>query len=302
MSQQVQVHKSEPSAEKVAMVERISKLAKQYPVLAVTRLSKVRSAQLMEVRKVLRGQAEIIVVKNKLAILGLKRSGIKNADELLNHLEGQNALIFSKLDPFKLFLLLEKNRVNLAARAGDVAPTNIVVPAGNTGQQAGPVLSEFREAGIKTKIEAGSIQVVEDSVVAKPGAVISPKLASLLSRLGIKPIRAGLAIALAYENGLIYGAEAVAIDLEKYRASLLEGFTSARGLAIEIGYVTKETAPAIIAKAYREALAVAVEAGEITKESAPVILGKAEAEANAVEAEAKKKGYGSEAPAEAKAA
>ncbi len=291
MSQQVQVQKREPSAEKKAMVERIARLSKDYPVLAVTRLSKVRSAQLMAVRKVLRGNAEIVVVKNKLAILGLKRAGLKNADELLKNLHGQNALIFSTQDPFKLFLLLEKNRVNLAARAGDIAPADIVVPAGNTGQQAGPVLSEFREAGIKTKIEAGSIQVVEDSVVAKPGTPISPKLASLLSRLGIKPIRAGLAIALAYENGLIYGAEAVAIDLDKYRASLLEGFFSSKGLAVYLGYVTKESGPEIIAKAYREALAVAVEAGELTPESAPVILAKAEAEANAVLAKAKEKGY-----------
>ena len=46
MSRQVQVEKREPSAEKVAMVARIAKLAKDYPVLAVTKLSKVRSAQL----------------------------------------------------------------------------------------------------------------------------------------------------------------------------------------------------------------------------------------------------------------
>ncbi|MDA4117435.1 MAG: 50S ribosomal protein L10 [Thaumarchaeota archaeon] len=288
---QVQVHRREPRPEKVAMVERIAKLANEYPVLAVTKLSKVRSAQLMAVRKVLRGNAEIVVVKNQLAILGLKKAGLKNADELLGHLSGQNALIFSRLDPFKLYLLLEKNRVNLGARAGDVAPTDIVIPAGNTGQQAGPVLSEFREAGIQTKIEAGSIQVVKDSVVAKTGAVISPKLASLLSRLGIKPIRAGLAIALAYEGGLIYGAEAVAIDLDKYRESLVQSYASSMALAVFIGYVTKDTAPSIIAKAYREALALAVEAGEITNESAPVIIGKAEAEANAVLTKAKEKGY-----------
>jgi large subunit ribosomal protein L10 len=288
---QVQVHRREPRPEKVAMVERVAKLANEYPVLAVTKLSKVRSAQLMAVRKVLRGNAEIVVVKNQLAILGLKKAGLKNADELLGHLSGQNALIFSRLDPFKLYLLLEKNRVNLGARAGDIAPTDIVIPAGNTGQQAGPVLSEFREAGIQTKIEAGSIQVVKDSVVAKTGAVISPKLASLLSRLGIKPIRAGLAIALAYEGGLIYGAEAVAIDLDKYRESLVQSYASSMALAVFIGYVTKDTAPSIIAKAYREALALAVEAGEITNESAPVIIGKAEAEANAVLTKAKEKGY-----------
>jgi large subunit ribosomal protein L10 len=233
----------------------------------------------------------MVVVKNKLAKLALKRAGIKNADELLNHLTGQNALLFSNLDPFKLYLLLEKNRVSLAARAGDVAPTDIVVPAGNTGQPAGPVLSEFREAGIPTKIESGSIWIVKDSVAAKAGSPISPKLASLLSKLGIKPIRAGLSIALAYDNGLIYAADAVVIDLEKYRESLVTGFASSMALAVEIGYLTTDTAPEIIAKAYREAFALAVEVGELTPETTPVIFGKAEAEANAILSLVKEKGY-----------
>jgi len=290
MSQQVQAQR-EYSEKKISTVEKISKLSNKYPVIVVTQLSKVRSAQLMAVRKVLRGNAEIVVVKNKLAKLALKKAGIKNADELLKHFTGQNALLFSNLDPFKLFLLLEKNRVSLAARAGDIAPVDIVVPAGNTGQPAGPVLSEFREAGIPTKIEAGSIWIIKDSVAAKAGTQISPKLASLLSKLGIKPIRAGLSIALAYENGLIYAADAVAIDLEKYRESLLSGFASSRALAVFIGYVTKDTAPEIIAKAYREAMALAVEVGEITSESAPAIFGKAEAEAGALMAKAKEKGY-----------
>jgi large subunit ribosomal protein L10 len=290
MSQQVQAQR-EYSEKKISTVDKISKLSNKYPVIVVTQLSKVRSAQLMAVRKVLRGNAEIVVVKNKLAKLALKKAGIKNADELLKHFTGQNALLFSNLDPFKLFLLLEKNRVSLAARAGDIAPVDIVVPAGNTGQPAGPVLSEFREAGIPTKIESGSIWIVKDSVAAKAGTQISPKLASLLSKLGIKPIRAGLSITLAYENGLIYAADAVAIDLEKYRESLLSGFASSRALAVYIGYVTKDTAPEIIAKAYREAMALAVEVGEITSESAPAIFGKAEAEAGALMAKAKEKGY-----------
>jgi large subunit ribosomal protein L10 len=290
LSEQVQVQR-EYSPKKISTIERIVRLTNDYPVIVVTQLSKVRSAQLMAVRKVLRGNAEIVVVKNKLAKIALKRAGIKNADELLGHLTGQNALLFSKTDPFKLYLLLEKNRVSLGARAGDIAPNDIMVPAGNTGQPAGPVLSEFREAGIQTKIEAGSIWVVKDSVAAKTGTEISPKLASLLSKLGIKPIRAGLSIALAYENGMIYAADVVAIDLVKYRESLLSGFASSRALAVYIGYLTKDTAPEIIAKAYREALALAVEVGEITAESAPVILGKAEAEAGALLAKAKEKGY-----------
>jgi len=289
VSETVQVQRKH-NPKKAETVERVAELAKKYPVIAVTTLSKVRSTQLMAVRKALRGHAEVYVVKNKLATLGLKNAGIKNADQLLSHLSGQNALIFSTYDPFKLFLTLDKSHVYLHARAGDRAPNDIIVPAGNTSLPAGPVLSEFREAGISTKIEGGSIWVNKDSVALKKGGEVTPKLASLLSKLNIKPIRAGLTIALAYEDGLIYSGDLVAIDLEKYRQNLVDGYTSARGLSILIGYVTKETAPEIIAKAYREAVSVAVEAGFVTKETAPLILGKAEAEAAALTAEAKKKG------------
>ncbi|MDG6954299.1 MAG: 50S ribosomal protein L10 [Nitrososphaerota archaeon] len=288
MSETVQVHKHAP--EKVETIERVSKLAKKYPVLAITNLSKVRASQLMAVRKALRGHAEVFVVKNTLAILGLQKAGIENADQLLSHLAGQNALIFSTYDPFKLFLTLDKNKVYLPARAGDKAPDDIVVPAGNTSLPAGPVLSEFREAGIQTKIEGGSIWVNKDSVAVKKGGEITPKLASLLSKLNIKPIRAGLAIALAYENGLVYAGDLVAIDLEEYRRSLVDAYMSSRGLAIVIGYVTKETAPDILAKAYREAMSVSIEAGILDGETAPMIFAKAEAEAAALEAKAREKG------------
>jgi large subunit ribosomal protein L10 len=250
MSETVQVQKKH-NPKKAENVDRVAELAKKYPVLAVTNLSKVRSTQLMAVRKALRGHAEVFVVKNKLAILGLQQAGIKNADQLLSHLTGQNALIFSTYDPFKLFLTLDKSHVYLHARAGDKVPNDIMVPAGNTNLPAGPVLSEFREAGIQTKIEGGSIYVNKDSVALKKGGEVTPKLASLLSKLNIKPIRAGLSIALAYEDGLIYAGDLVAIDLEKYRQSLMDAYSSSRGLAILIGYVTKETAPEIIARAYR---------------------------------------------------
>ena len=288
MSKTVQVH--QPNPRKVETVERVAALAQKYPVLAVTSLSKVRASQLMAVRKALRQHAEVFVVKNKLAIRGLQKAGIKNADQLLSHLTGQNALIFSTSDPFKLFLALDKNKIYLAARAGDKAPDDIIVPAGNTSLPAGPVLSEFREAGIQTKIEGGSIWVNKDSVAAKKGAEITPKLASLLSKLNIKPIRAGLAIALAYENGLIYAGDVVAINLDEYRKSILDAYASSRGLAIVIGYVTKETAPDILSRAYREALSLQVEAGFLDKETAPMIFGRAEAEAAALEAKAKEKG------------
>ena len=170
-------------------------------------------------------------------------------------------------------------------------PTTYWCPPGTPVSPQGLCSASSGRQAYPTKIESGSIWIVKDSVAAKSGAVISPKLASLLSKLGIKPIRAGLSIALAYENGLIYAADAVAIDLEKYRESLLSGYVSSKALAVYIGYLTADTAPEIIAKAYREAFALAVEAGLLTPESAPAIIGTAEAEANALLSKAKEKGY-----------
>ncbi len=64
MSETVQVHK--PNLKKAEVVDKVSDLAKKYPVLAVTGLSKVRATQLNAVRKALRGHAEVFVVKNRL--------------------------------------------------------------------------------------------------------------------------------------------------------------------------------------------------------------------------------------------
>lgn len=287
MNSAVQVHK--PNPKKEAIIEKVARLASTYPVLAVASLAKVRGEQLMAVRKALRGNAELFVAKNKLALIGLKKAGIQQLEKISEYLKGQNVLIFSKMDPFKLYILLEKNKVYLPARAGDVAPDDIVVPAGNTGLPAGPVLSEFREAGIQTKIEAGSIYVVKDSVAAKKGTVISPKLASLLSKLNIKPIKAGISIVVAYQNGQLYPADVVAIDLEKFEEGIKEAFVAAKSLAVSIGYITPETADQIISKAYRDALTLAIMSGYVTKETVGYILSKAQAEAAALDAALKSK-------------
>ncbi|MGI0019661.1 MAG: hypothetical protein ACREAY_04240 [Nitrososphaera sp.] len=47
---------------------------------------------------------------------------------------------------------------------------------------------------VRTKIDGGTIWVNRDTVVAKPGDAISMQLASLLSKLNIKPIEAGIAV------------------------------------------------------------------------------------------------------------
>jgi len=100
--------------------------------------------------------------------------------------------------------------------------------------------------------------------VAQSGTQICPSSEPALEAR-IKPIRAAFN-PLAYENGLIYAAETVAIDLENTEEPALRVRLVPRA-RVYIGYVTK-TRRGDNAKAYREAMALAVEVGEITSESA----------------------------------
>lgn len=275
---------------KVKALAELEDLVSRYNVILLANLSKVRASQLMSLRKKLSTQVRFIVVKNSLAKIALKK--LKNAEDLIRLLEGQNLLIFTNMNPFKLNLILEKNKVYLPARAGDVATDPITVPAGNTGLPPGPVLSEFKECGVPTRIDAGSIWVAKDTVVRQRGENISLKLASLLSKLGIKPIRAGISIYAAYADGVILMENDLKIDLEGYSRQIGESYAQALALAAEASYLTRESLLMLIAKAVQQGVAVAVASTYPADEATAVkIVSEAYLRASALMEELRKKGY-----------
>ena len=276
---------------KVEGLKTVQDLASKYDTIIVSKLFKVRAGQLMLLRKNFRSELVMMVAKNKIAQIALKNTNMKNVDEFVSKLDGQNALIFTNMNPFKLYLSLEKSKVNLPARAGDIATDDIIVPAGNTGIPPGPVLSEFKEANVATRIESGSIYVARDSVVARLGDAISPKLAGLLSRLNLKPIKAGLSIFMASSGGLLLLQKDIMIDLNQYRSDISNAVRNALSLSVEASYPTQESLPLIISKASRNALQVAKQAGYVTADDASAVLGYAAAQARALLESAKQKGY-----------
>ncbi len=277
-------------AKKVETLSKLEELASRSSVIALAKLSKVRASQLMSLRKKLSGQVQFVVAKNTLAKIALKK--VKGSRDFLKLLEEQNLLIFTNMNPFKLSLILEKNKVYLPARAGDVATDPIIVPAGNTGLPPGPVLSEFKECGIPTRIESGSIWVTKDTVVRQKGEVISLKLASLLAKLGIKPIRAGISIYAAYADGIILREGDLKLDLEEYNKQVGLLQAQALALAVEVCYACKESLPLLIARAVQRSVAVAVSAAyPADKLTTEKILGEAHLKASILMGELSKRGY-----------
>lgn len=274
------------------MYEELQRIPTEYKVIALSKMSKVRAAQLMMIRKKFRNDINIKIVKNKVAIRAFEKvKDVAGIENLRDQLEGQCALIFTNINPFKLNLIFAQNKVFLAAKGGDIATKEIFVPSGNTGITPGPVLSEFKTANVATKIDQGTIWVTKDTLVAKPGDVISMPLASLLSKLNVKPVEAGIAVNFAIAEGLQFKEQDLRLNLDEYKEELARSFAQALALATEAGYMTPETVTPLLVKAHQQAISLATEAGYLTSETAGFVLPRAQMQAQAIANKAKEKGY-----------
>ena len=259
-------------------VEKIKKWAKDYAVISLVDVHGIPAAQLQGIRRDLHGKAVLRMTRNTLIEHAFTELGGDYAD-LEKFIEGQSALIFTNQNPFSLFRTLEKTKTKMAAKAGEVAPEDIVVPKGPTSFKPGPIVGELQAAGIPAVIDAGKVRIRDTKVVVKKGAVISKKVADVLAKLEIKPMDVGLRLQAAFYEKTIFRPESLAIDDEAYRRDIALATRQAFSLSLDAGYPTKVTAVAIIGKAFTDARNLAVEASVYEKDVMDAIIARASREA-----------------------
>lgn len=265
--------------EKIGEVEEIAELVRKHKVIGIASLQKVRAAQLQAFKKNLAGTVYMRVFKNT-----LMRRAVENCKErpelskLMEYLTGPNVYLLTDLNPFNLALMLEKGKVKTTAKSGDIAAFDVVVPAGNTGQPPGPIISQLNAVGLPTRIESGSVWVNKDTLVVKKGEVISERLASILSKLGIKPVEAGLAMKIAFDEGLIITEEQLRLDVDGTRKNVESAFADAFALSLSVAYPTEDNMVALLQIAHREAYSLSVNAAAPTKETIEDLIRKAHME------------------------
>jgi large subunit ribosomal protein L10 len=272
---------------KAQMYKQLLEIPKKYKVIALVKINKVRASQILPLRKALKGEVEFVCVKDRVAQKALEKSDIPGIKEISKELTGQCIFIFTNMSPFKLNVLLAKNKIMMAARGGDIASVDIIVPAKNTGIAPGPMLTEFKEAGIPTKIDQGTIWIQKDTTPVKKGETINEKLAALLGKLDIKPVEAGISLYTALEEGLKYSAEEMVVDVEKIRNAFAQFHQEAVSLSIEAAYITAENINQILGKAAQSARSLSIESGFMTDETKEQILQKGHSQAKSLSAKAK---------------
>jgi len=275
--------------QKSGEVQAIKEIFKEYKSVGIASLQKVRASQLQELKKSMKGQVYLRVLKNtliKIAIEELNQAELKKLEE---YLEGSNVFLFTDLNPFKLALMLEKGKVKTFAKANDVAAEDIIVPSSNTGQPPGPVISQLNSVGLPTRIENGSVWVSKDTLVVRKGEPINDRLAGVLSKLGIKSVELGISMRAVYDNGMMIPGDQLKVDVPAAKRSVEVSNQEAFALALEIGYASKHTIKPLLQRAHQKAVSLSVGAAFPTKETIGDLIRKANAEASSLEAKAKPK-------------
>ena len=250
---------------KLEAVEELTNLIKESRSIVIVSVKDLPSSQYQQIKKKLRENAEIKVVKKNIinkAIDNIEKGSIKN---LKKYLKEDIALIFSKLDPFELSAILSKNKSAARAKIGQEVPEDVEVEAGPTELIPGPVVSELGGLGIPFAIEDGKINIKQSKVILKAGEKVTEAAASIMSKLDMKPMSVGLEPLLAYDAKEDKIFEDIKIDSEALIEEMKTLSGKALAFAVSIAYACKDTIKFLIARAksHEDALS------ELIKEAEP---------------------------------
>lgn len=259
-------------------VQKIKKILTSHKVIGIASLKKVRSSQLQELKKNLKGKVFMKVFKNtllKFALDSLEDNNIKKIEDCSS---GSNVYLFTDLNPFKLALLLEKGKIKTFGKTGDKAAMDITVPEGNTGQPPGPIIGVLNAAGLPTRIQSGSVWVSKDTFVAKEGDILTERLAGVLAKLGIKSVELGLTMKAALDDGILIKEDDLTINLDETRNDIIKSHKEAFTLSIGITYPTEENTSLLLQIAHQEAYSLSINAEIPNKTNIKDLIQKANAE------------------------
>ncbi|MBJ03481.1 MAG: 50S ribosomal protein L10 [Euryarchaeota archaeon] len=260
-------------------VSVLTDILNQNGVVGIIDVEGVPATAMLGMRETLRDQMVLTMAKKTLIRRAWQKTGrtVEELDQLLDGVTIPMLVHSEQLNAFQLYAELDKTRTGRAAKAGDVAPNDIVIEAGPTSFPPGPIVGEFNSVGIPAKIDKGKVAIQKTVTAVEKGQPISADLGLMLAKLEINPIEIGLILSGVIEDGTVMAASDLNLDLDGFTANVKSATSGAFNVACHIGWFTSETVPVLVSKAAGEALAVAVEAGIHNEDTMPIMMSRAHA-------------------------
>jgi large subunit ribosomal protein LP0 len=219
----------------------------------------VGSNQMHQIRVSLRGKAVVLMGKNTMVRRALRTILAENPqfERLLPHVKGNIGFVFTKTDLKEIRELLTANKVAAPARAGALAPVDVMVPGGNTGMEPGKT-SFFQALGIPTKIARGTIEIVSDVKVVTAGTRVGSSEAMLLNMLNISPFTYGMSVIQIFDSGNIFSPEVLDIGDDELIGRFMTGIKTIACLSLALNYPTIVSVSHSLVNAYKNLIAVSL--------------------------------------------
>lgn len=250
---------------KINYFETLKENLDSYSKCFLVQADNVGSLQLQQIRASLRDKAEIMMGKNTMIRRAMREHVEKNPsiEPLIELMRGNVGFVFTNEDLVEIRDIVIANKKPAPARVNALAPIDVFVPAGPTGQ--GPEKTSFFQAlTIPTKINRGMIEILKEVHLIKQGDKVGASEAALLNMLNISPFAYSLKVLHVFDNGNLFSPVVLDITEEDIIAKFASGVANVACVSLAIGLPTAVSVPHMVINGFRNLLAVAAECEEIT--------------------------------------
>merc|ERR1712196_596161 len=168
------------------------------------------------------------------------------------------ALVFTNGDLKEMCEKIQENKMPAAARAGALAQSDVIIPAGPTSLE--PTMNDLTQAlNISSKISKGNIEILNETHLLHKGEKVDASSAALLQKMDILPFAYGLEVQHVYDNGAIFAPAVLDISKSDIIARFHQGAKNVAAVSIELSMPTAVSVPYSLMMAFSNLLAVAAE-------------------------------------------
>jgi len=280
MSSSVRYVREKPVPQhKIKKVEKLKQLIEQYNNIILIDFQDIPSNMMKKIRKSLWGKGDLFVVKNTLAEIAIrsKAKDVKGIEKLVDYLEGMRAFVFTNQDIFQIARELSNMKEKLPPKPGKISPIDIILPQMNTGYKTGPLMTDFRLAGLPIKMIDGEIWIWEETHFVKKGERLSATKAKILDLLDISPFEVGPKVIVGFEKttGDIIPGDLLIKPIEEYEEMITKAYTYIYNIAMNTMLPLKELAHQQVQLAVQQALNVSIGANILTDLTREMVISRA---------------------------
>jgi large subunit ribosomal protein LP0 len=240
--------------------EKLHKLLQEYGRILIVLCDNIGSAHMQRIRRELRGQAVLLMGKNTMIRKVIRTHLESNPqwESILPWITGNIGLVFTN-DPDlkKIRDICLATKVPAAAKAGIKAPADVVIPKGVTTLE--PTKTSFLQAlNIASKINKGTIEILQDVHLVKKGEKVGSSESTLLQMLDIRPFEYGLQMIAVYDEGATAEASIIDMSDDVIISKLSIGIANVASLSLGLHFPTLASFPHVVLNGYKNLLSIAI--------------------------------------------